>query len=116
MQFGWWANPIFHPNGNYPEVMIRRVAERSAREGFPRSRLPSFTDEEVKYIKGTSDFFGLNHYTSRIARAAKEPEIGEPSWMKDIGVDQYMEDSWPESASDWMRVDGSGEILRKCND
>lgn len=27
-------------------------------------RLPEFTPEEIKRIKGTHDYFGLNHYTS----------------------------------------------------
>ncbi len=29
--------------------------------------LPEFTPEEVERIKGTHDFFGLNHYTSVLA-------------------------------------------------
>lgn len=103
-QLGWWANPIFHPKGNYPELVIKRVAERSAEQGFPRSRLPSFTDEEVDYIKGTSDYFGLNHYTTRFAKAPEERPTGEISWDNDIGVIQYVDESWPESASDWLRV------------
>lgn len=84
--------------------MIDRIAKRSRLEGFSKSRLPSFTKEEVQYIRGTSDFFGLNHYTSRLAAHAEEPEIGEPSWEKDIGVKQYINESWPASGSDWIRV------------
>lgn len=44
--------------------MIDRIAERSKDQGYETSRLPAFTDEEIKYIKGTSDYFGLNHYSS----------------------------------------------------
>lgn len=66
--------------------------------------MPAFTDEEVDYIKGTADYFGLNHYTSRYAKDTEEPEIGNPSWDKDIGVYQYMDESWEDSASDWLKV------------
>lgn len=80
------------------------MAERSAEQGFPRSRLPKFTNEEINYIKGTSDYFGLNHYTTRIAEAPRERLTGEVSWDNDIGVIQIVNESWPESASDWLRV------------
>lgn len=40
--------------------MIDRIANRSALEGFARSRLPEFTQEEIDYINGTHDFFALN--------------------------------------------------------
>ncbi|CAB4010038.1 cytosolic beta-glucosidase-like, partial [Paramuricea clavata] len=59
---GWFANPIYI-NGDYPEVMKTLIAKHSKIEGIP-NRLPQFTAEEKKMLKGTADFFGLNHYTS----------------------------------------------------
>lgn len=50
---GWFASPIF-VNGDYPEIMKELVGDR----------MPKFTDEEKQLIKGSSDFFGLNHYTT----------------------------------------------------
>ncbi|CAI0629033.1 unnamed protein product [Linum tenue] len=47
---GWAANPLVY--GDYPEVMKRNVG----------SRLPSFTSEESKLVKGSFDFLGLIHY------------------------------------------------------
>jgi len=32
------------------------------------NRLPTFTDEESKLLKGSFDYLGLNHYTSSYAR------------------------------------------------
>uniref|UniRef100_A0A7S2WIS8 beta-glucosidase n=1 Tax=Mucochytrium quahogii TaxID=96639 RepID=A0A7S2WIS8_9STRA len=53
---GWFAEPIYGPNGDYPEIM-RKIAGK---------RLPTFTEEEKKLLKGSSDMFGLNHYSTHI--------------------------------------------------
>ncbi|KAI3848047.1 hypothetical protein MKX03_026832 [Papaver bracteatum] len=49
---GWFARPFVF--GDYPESMKRNVG----------SRLPSFTSYEAKLVKGSCDFFGVNHYAS----------------------------------------------------
>ncbi|CAN6347130.1 unnamed protein product [Urochloa humidicola] len=49
---GWIVNPLVH--GDYPEIMKRLVG----------SRLPKFTKEQSEMICGTTDFIGINHYTS----------------------------------------------------
>ena len=51
-KLGWFANPIFG-NGDYPAVMKQVVAKKSATEGRNVSRLPAFTDEEIRMNKGT---------------------------------------------------------------
>jgi hypothetical protein len=51
-QMGLYANPIFSEEGDYPEVVKDRVYANSQAEGFMRSRLPTFTDDEVNYIRG----------------------------------------------------------------
>ncbi|KAH1007374.1 hypothetical protein HUJ04_004617 [Dendroctonus ponderosae] len=63
--FGLYANPIY--NGNWPEQVIRIVDARSELEGYSYSRLPKFTEEEIQYIKGTSDFFSVNTYSAYLA-------------------------------------------------
>ncbi|KAJ8924301.1 hypothetical protein NQ315_007094 [Exocentrus adspersus] len=100
--FGWYVNPIF--NGDYPEVMKTRIANRSAAEGLDESRLPAFTDEEIAYILGTHDYLGLNVYTSSLIRAIPEPEIGQPSYYSDIGVEESTSPDWPSSASSWLKI------------
>jgi len=51
-QLGWFADPIW--KGDYPKSMRQRCG----------ARLPSFTDAEKKLLCGSSDFFGLNHYST----------------------------------------------------
>ncbi|RZC40245.1 Glyco hydro 1 domain containing protein, partial [Asbolus verrucosus] len=101
-QFGWFANPIVH--GNYPQIMIDRIADRSAKEGFQKSRLPEFTSAEIEYIKGTYDFLGLNHYTTNMVKWREDDEIGEPHYWKDLSVTSYQDESWEDSASSWLKV------------
>ncbi|KAI5675277.1 hypothetical protein M9H77_06227 [Catharanthus roseus] len=49
---GWLMNPIVY--GDYPDSMRRLVG----------SRLPKFTTEEAKQVKGSYDFIGLNYYSA----------------------------------------------------
>lgn len=85
--------------------MKERVAAKSLDQGYPRSRLPEFTDDEIVYIRGTSDFFGLNHYTTSIAKMpTNQAEIRAPSFWDDINVISYQDPSWPSSASSWLKV------------
>jgi beta-glucosidase/6-phospho-beta-glucosidase/beta-galactosidase len=100
--FGWFANPIVH--GNYPQVMIDGIGERSEKEGFDKSRLLEFTSEEIEDIKGTYDFIGVNHYSTSLVQWIEDYEIGEPSSIKDVSAEVYDDDSWETSASDWLKV------------
>ena len=57
---GWFADPIW--KGDYPQIMKELVG----------NRLPKFTEDEKKLILGSSDFFGLNHYSSMLASEPNE--------------------------------------------
>ncbi|KAJ4448536.1 hypothetical protein ANN_10554 [Periplaneta americana] len=48
---GWFSQPIFGKNGDYPQIMKDTIAQRSKEEGFPWSRLPEFTPQEIEYVK-----------------------------------------------------------------
>lgn len=54
-------DPIY--KGHWPEAMKAIVGDR----------LPEFTPEEVALIKGSSDFFGLNTYTTHVVRELLSP-------------------------------------------
>lgn len=105
---GWFMHPIYSKQGNYPKIMIDRIGELSRQQGFTKSRLPAFTVDEIKAIHKTSDFFGINSYTSiqvttndDIANPAKHPV---PSFYHDMGTIETQDESWPRSGSVWLRV------------
>lgn len=103
-QLGWYAQPIFG-KGDYPEVMKQNVAERSFKEGFTESRLPEFTQSEIQYIKGTYDFFGLNHYSTEYVSAEDyEIKSEEPHLIYDTNARTWQDDSWVYTGSSWCRV------------
>nr|AIA09348.1 beta-glucosidase [Periplaneta americana] len=99
---GMYAHPVFSPEGDFPTVVKERVAMNSEAEGFTQSRLPSLTQEEIEYIKGTADFFGLNHYTTFYGSPLTY--TGEPTFTKDVGILMMPDFSWPGSASIWLHV------------
>ena len=64
LQLLWWTfsfpnSRILHPLvfGDYPDTMKRLVGKR----------LPSFSEEETKVVKDSSDFIGVIHYTTMTA-------------------------------------------------
>lgn len=67
--------------------MIETIEAKSNEENFRRSRLPSFTQEEIDLIKGTSDFLGLNYYNSYYCSADFDNSaVTVPSMTNDIGA------------------------------
>ncbi|XP_018320233.1 myrosinase 1-like [Agrilus planipennis] len=94
-KIGLFANPIFGKDGDYPKVMRDLVAKKSAEEGFSKSRLPEFTPDEIKYIKGTSDFFGANHYTTKLSKYSA-PVKGVTSYTNDMEAELSFDPSWPK--------------------
>lgn len=86
--------------------MKERIAAKSATQGFPRSRLPELSPEEIELIKGTSDFFGLNHYTiSILYRNESVYNLYEvPSMYDDQEIASYQPAEFKPSATDWLKV------------
>ncbi|XP_049791553.1 myrosinase 1-like [Schistocerca nitens] len=94
-QMGIFAHPIFSADGDYPAVVRERVDANSAAEGRPRSRLPSFTQEEVQYIRGSADFIGLNHYSTDFVTSGEKGT--SPSKSRDTGVGTSRNEASPSA-------------------
>jgi len=60
-QTGWFGDPVYF--GDYPDIMKHLVG----------NRLPTFTEGEKLLLRGSHDFFGLNHYTSVYAQNDPNP-------------------------------------------
>ncbi|KAL5081237.1 hypothetical protein RYX36_009658 [Vicia faba] len=71
---GWFMEPL--TVGDYPSSMRSLVG----------SRLPKFSEHEVKLVKGSFDFLGLNYYTSSYATDAPEFSKARPSLLTDSQV------------------------------
>ncbi|OWZ22143.1 Beta-glucosidase [Phytophthora megakarya] len=97
--FGWFAEPVYY--GDYPQIMKDRCGDR----------LPKFTEEQKKLLKGSSDFFGLNNYSSNYVKPSPEFEAGTPppnnntgSLEADEGVTAYQDPSWVQTGAPWNYV------------
>ncbi|KOC69583.1 Myrosinase 1 [Habropoda laboriosa] len=110
---GWTLHPIYSKKGDYPPLMRNMVDSQSSKQGFARSRLPKFTPEWVEYIRGTSDFLAVNHYTTRLVTNGTMGSI--PSHENDQGVVELTDSFWKGSASAWLKVvpEGFRYILRQ---
>ncbi|XP_048001416.1 lactase-phlorizin hydrolase-like [Leguminivora glycinivorella] len=102
-QWGIYAEPIFSEQGGFPKELTERVAAKSKEQGYPRSRLPEFTEEEKALVKGSSDFYGINHYTSQLVSASDyKGEYPVPGMLDDLDAGTFVPDEWPKSASTWL--------------
>jgi len=93
-QLGWFADPIW--KGDYPESMRKRCGDR----------LPTFTEEEKQMIKGTSEFFGLNHYATAYV-SAPEGQAKTVSMWGNVQEGGYFDDQEVALTDDprWLRTD-----------
>lgn len=99
---GWCLHPIYSKEGDYPELMKIMVGNKSLEQGFMKSRLPTFDSDWIEYIRGSSDFLAVNHYTSRLVTFGSMGEL--PSQRNDQGVKMFTDSFWKSSASNWLKV------------
>ncbi|CAH2274482.1 lactase isoform X1 [Pelobates cultripes] len=98
--FGWFANPLY--NGDYPQIMKEYIGQKSAQQGLGVSRLPTFTSQEKSYIKGTCDFLGVGHFTTRYITNRNFPATQGPSYFTDRDLTELVDPKWPEPESKWL--------------
>jgi beta-glucosidase len=93
-QMAWYADPIF--KGDYPQSMKDAVG----------SRLPVFTAEQKQLVKGSWDYFGMNHYTSNYV--ANNPTQKGQGWSEDQKVTTTAVRGGkligPQADSNWLYV------------
>lgn len=93
----WFADPIY--KGDYPDVMKERLDER----------LPQFTADEKLVIEKSSDFFGLNHYTTMYAAHStgdnsEKNVYGNGGISEDQDVDLSLDEGWNLTLMKWAVV------------
>ncbi|XP_050276671.1 beta-glucosidase 12-like isoform X2 [Quercus robur] len=92
--YGWFVDPL--TNGDYPHSMQSLVG----------NRLPKFTEEQSKLVKGSFDFLGLNYYTTNYA--ADAPKAENASYATDMRTNVTAERNGiligPQAASSWLHV------------
>ncbi|KAM7414651.1 hypothetical protein PAMA_019461 [Pampus argenteus] len=99
---GWFATPIFH--GDYPQVMKDFIGKKSVQQGLGMSRLPTFSPQEKSYIKGTCDFLGVGHFTTRYITQKNNPSgrSSSSSYFTDRDLAELVDPRWPDPGSEWL--------------
>lgn len=75
---------------------------KSTEQGLEMSRLPTFSLQEKSYIRGTSDFLGLGHFTTRYITQRKYPSHQGPSFQNDRDLIELVDPNWPDMGSSWL--------------
>ncbi|CAH1640805.1 unnamed protein product [Spodoptera littoralis] len=110
---GRFGHPIYSKTGGWPPELERYIAGLSAREGYNQSRLPPFTPEEIQLVKGSYDFYGLNHFTTRLVKKATPKTAGDWPFYgsKELGVSFVNHPKRKTIVIDWFQIYPEG--LRK---
>lgn len=93
---GWFAHPIF-VDGDYPTLLRNQIEQKTAECGKEVARLPVFTGAEKERIRGTADFFGLNHHTSRLVSKRIGSCVPGPDSIGDF--EAHIDPKWPTTSS-----------------
>ncbi|PQE14026.1 Glycoside hydrolase family 1 protein [Rutstroemia sp. NJR-2017a BBW] len=82
--------------GDYPESMRKQLGER----------LPRFTEEEASLVRGSSDFYGMNSYTTFFVRHRDGPaDINDHSGNIDkLDTNKQGKERGPASDTYWLRT------------
>ncbi|KAG7290320.1 hypothetical protein NEMBOFW57_000320 [Staphylotrichum longicolle] len=94
----WFADPIYF--GHYPESMRKQLGDR----------LPTWSDEDVALVKGSNDFYGMNHYTANYIKHKKgvPPEDDFLGNLETLFYNKNGDCIGPETQSFWLRPHAQG--------
>ncbi|PSS08207.1 Beta-glucosidase [Actinidia chinensis var. chinensis] len=91
---GWFIHPIVY--GEYPRTMQEIVGDR----------LPKFTKEEVRMVKGSMDYVGINQYTTYYmydAPQGKPKDLGyQQDWNASFAYEKRGVPIGPQAYSYWL--------------
>lgn len=88
--------------GSHPEACSLHPGRKSAEQGLGSSRLPTFSAQEKSYIKGTSDFLGVGHFTTRYITQKNFPSSRGNSYFTDRDLAELVDPHWPDPGSEWL--------------
>ena len=94
----WFADPIYL--GKYPDSMRKQLGDR----------LPEFTPEELAFVHGSNDFYGMNHYTADYVKHGDGKPAPE-DFLGDLSTHPYNKKGdciGPETESFWLRPNPEG--------
>ena len=78
------------------------LGRKSAQQGLGASRLPVFTAQEKSYIRGTCDFLGIGHFTTRYITQKNYPSGRGNSYFTDRDLAELVDPRWPDPGSEWL--------------
>jgi beta-glucosidase len=99
---GWFGDPIFLGK-DYPSAMREHLGER----------LPEFTPDDLELLQETARanaFYGMNHYTTKFARALSEPAASD-EWtgnIEETAINSEGKEIGPASGLQWLRTAPEG--------
>lgn len=94
----WFGDPIYL--GKYPDTMRAQLGDR----------LPEWTADEVALVKGSNDFYGMNHYTANYIKHLTTPP-SEDDFLGNLEtgfVNSKGDVIGPETQSVWLRPNSEG--------
>ncbi|KAF8733779.1 hypothetical protein HU200_014626 [Digitaria exilis] len=97
---GWFLDPLI--NGQYPKTM----------QDIVKDRLPSFTPEQAKFVKGSADFIGINQYTASYVKGQKllqqSPTSYSADWQVQYASARNGKPIGPQANSKWLYIVPTG--------
>lgn len=94
----WFADPVYF--GKYPDSMRKQLGDR----------LPEFTPSEAALLKGSNDFYGMNHYTANYVKHKATPAEADDHLgnLETLFVNKAGDCIGPETQSVWLRPHPQG--------